>query len=170
MNPKKGSVVEMKQIADNRLLLAYASGLCVAYEIQLTAGAVDAQLRKSGVWNTAATGRDVVTGMDSLEPHCAVCGDGGLVSLFDLERGDVMVDQTAADPAAWEPFAVNAVAMVNPVLQSLSDSGSSWGGELATVCSGGSLKIWDSRQGLAQKECLVRTCRTRSAAIHAFTR
>ena len=74
--------------------------------------------------------RDTVVSMDALGQHSAVGGDSGSIAVIDLKRPE-------ADPVmkSCESFCVNGVALVGR-----NDT------ELASVCSGGLLKLWDWRQ------------------------
>ncbi len=74
--------------------------------------------------------RDTVVTMDALGQHGAVGGDTGSIAVLDLKR-----PEAAPVMKSRESFCVNGVALVGR-----NDT------ELASVCSGGLLKLWDWRQ------------------------
>ena len=77
-----------------------------------------------------AAGSDTVVTMDALGSNAALGCDGGSLCVVDLKRPD-----GAALLSTRESFCVNGVALLDRNAT-----------ELASVCSGGLLKLWDWRQ------------------------
>lgn len=73
---------------------------------------------------------DTIVTMDALGQRSAIGGDTGSIAVLDLKR-----PEAAPVMSSHESFCVNAVALVDG-----NDT------ELASVCSGGLLKVWDWRQ------------------------
>eukprot|EP01052_Picozoa_sp_SAG31_P020480 SAG31_NODE_1542_length_7951_cov_4.038844_6_plen_316_part_00 len=144
--PSQGAVIEMKMPKpepDSSLLLAYSTGSALLVDVTSSIdehGVPHAQLRSKQLWTRTLT--EEVTGMDALGTHYAICGDGGLVAVFGMDGGWSNAGGTQGPlMQVNEPYAINAVAMIK------SHDHSEWGSELATVCSGGYLKIWDAGAG-----------------------
>ena len=110
---------------------AAAAGLDVEAVAAATRGQIATTVRANSRqdYRPLATGRDTVAAVATLGNSCAVGCDGGSLALLDLQRPD-------ASPllSKRESFCINGVAVLG-------------GGAplLASVCTGGLLKLWDSR-------------------------
>lgn len=135
------SLVAMASVADMEgegLLLAGAHALHLLSVSVVESGGEDvlgtcdtvvyANNRQDYMSNLAD--RDTVVTMDSLGQYSAVGGDNGSIAVLDLKR-----PEAAPVMKARESFCVNGVALVGR-----NDT------ELASVCTGGLLKLWDWRQ------------------------